>query len=177
MQVTLIRHLPTKWNLEHKLQGKRNLPILPITEFLKIDIEKNKEKLNALKPPTLILSSTLIRTQQTAEAYGYQPETERLLNELDFGPYEGNLKSQLIKDAGELWYRNPKQSILGEQIADLEIRIKMFLQKYKNEQHVLVFGHGSWIRAFISYIQTRSVDFMNQIHLFNNEMNTYNIRI
>lgn|SRR5690606_23726159 len=172
MQVTLIRHLPTQWNQNQKLQGKQNIPILPISKSLQLEIEKNKEKLNTLLPPTVILSSTLVRTQQTAEAYGFQPETDSLLNELDFGRYEGKLKQQLIKDAGELWIHDPKNSILGQQITDLERRIKLFLQKYKNHQHVLIFGHGSWIRAFLSYVQTGSVDYMNQINLLNNELNT-----
>jgi len=46
MQVTLIRHLPTQWNQNQKLQGKQNIPILPISKSLQLEIEKNKEKLN-----------------------------------------------------------------------------------------------------------------------------------
>jgi len=86
---------------------------------------------------------------------------------------KGNKKKQLIEDAGKLWFDKPKRSILAEQIMDLEDRIKLFVNKYKDEKHLLIFGHGSWIRAFISFIQTGSIDDMNQINLLNNEMNAF----
>ena len=57
---------------------------------------------------------------------------------------------------GIKWIENPKELVLGESINNLEERIVTFLTKYKKLTNVLVFGHGSWIRALISYHSIRS---------------------
>lgn len=171
MELYLIRHLPTKWNLEGKLQGKRDIPI----DFDQIDkynekIEANKELLSGLKPFDYVLASSLIRTNQTAALYGFEPTMDSLLDELDFGPYEGNAKASLIKDKGDVWFNNPESIILGESVKTLQNRILLFLNKYKSCEKVLVFGHGSWIRALISMHKSGSVNLMNQFTLANNDL-------
>jgi broad specificity phosphatase PhoE len=89
MQLTLIRHLPTEWNQKTWLQGRQDIELDAVTEEIKQGIVKNQQLLRKLSPFDIVLASTLKRTQQTAEAYGYEAETECLLDELDFGPYEG----------------------------------------------------------------------------------------
>jgi len=169
MQITLIRHLPTEWNKKHKLQGKRDIGIAPITEETHKAIHENKQQLTSKAPFDLVLASTLKRTHQTARLYGYSPETDSLLDELDFGPFEGQTKSELIQEYGEIWLENPIDLVLGESIKNLEQRIVQFLEKYHGVKKVLVFGHGSWIRAFISYSKVGHVNEMNKIIVDNNE--------
>jgi len=70
MQITLIRHLPTEWNVNTWLQGRQNIEILPITDRDQLEIVKNQNNLSRLQPFDLILASTLKRTQQTAQIYG-----------------------------------------------------------------------------------------------------------
>lgn len=168
MIVTLIRHLPTKWNLDGKLQGKKDIPILPITPVIDREIEQNLQHIRSLSTPELVLASTLQRTQQTAKAYGYVAKVEPLLDELDFGSFEGRLKQELIEACGNQWFVNPKQSLLSTQIIHLEKQIHSFLEKYSIEQHLLVFGHGSWIRAFVSILETGNIHSMNKRQLKNN---------
>lgn len=169
MQITLIRHLPTDWNKTNKLQGKRDIPLAPVTEAFQKGMNKNKKNLKKRTPPSIVLASTLKRTQQTAEMYGYSYEIEPLLDELDFGPFEGYSKDQLIRKVGQLWIEKPKELILGEKITELEMRITQFIHKYKEFEHVLVFGHGSWIRAMISYRHFGDINQMNKIIVKNNE--------
>ena len=120
-------------------------------------------------PFDLILASTLKRTQQTAQMYGMNVVTEPLLDELDFGKFEGRPKEELIKELGERWLEKPKRITLGESIIHLENRIVDFIKKYEGYDNILVFGHGSWIRAFISLVQNGHINGMNRIHVPNNK--------
>lgn len=169
MQVNVIRHLPTEWNEKGKLQGRRDIPIGPVTRELQRQIAKNERILHKLGPFQTVLASTLQRTIQTAGHYGYRPVIEPLLDELDFGPFEGMQKTVLYETFGEKWFDHPKQLHLGESLNDLEHRIELFLEKYKNQKNMLIFGHGAWTRALISYHQTGDINGMNKISVENNE--------
>lgn len=169
MQITFIRHLPTEWNANQKLQGRRDIDIAPITKQYQEGIVQNQKLLGDLAPFDLVLASTLKRTHQTADAYGYDVEVDGLLDELDFGPFEGKSKNELIETYGHQWTSNPKELTLGESVSNLETRIVRFLEKYKQKENILVFGHGSWIRAAISYYYNGHINDMNQVNVNNNE--------
>ncbi|MEH7381885.1 phosphoglycerate mutase family protein [Bacillus sp. JJ1533] len=174
MELTLIRHLPTEWNLKGILQGSHDIPIIEITKTTKEEIKRNKLRLK--QHYSLTLASSLIRTQQTASAYGYKHFTiEPLLNELHFGDFEGKEKKQLIEAHKNKWFTNPREIVLGEKIANLEMRVRTFLQKYKDYESLLVFGHGSWIRACLSYSKFGNINEMNQIEMKNNQMLTIQV--
>ena len=169
MQLTLIRHLPTEWNKKNWLQGTKDIELAPLTEEYRAEIKKNQDLLKTLEPFDVIMASTLKRAHQTAELYGYQPETERLLDELDFGPFEGRPKNQLLEEYGEQWTENPKGLVLGESLINLEKRIVTFLNDYKHCNNILVFGHGPWIRAASSYFYYGHINHMNKITIGNNK--------
>jgi broad specificity phosphatase PhoE len=174
MQLTLIRHLPTEWNKKTWLQGKKDIELSTITEEYQAEIKQNQGILKTLAPFEVVLASTLKRTHQTAELYRYQPETEHLLDELDFGPFEGRPKSLLLEKYGDQWTENPKGLVLGESLTNLEKRIVGFLHKYKESEKILVFGHGSWIRALSSYYHYGHINNMNKMNVNNNECITLN---
>lgn len=169
MQITLIRHLPTEWNHKQKLQGKRDIELSSVTKVFQKGIAHNKEILKKISPFDIVLASTLKRTHQTAFLYGYNPETEGLLDELDFGPFEGLSREKLIETHGNKWFESPKELVLGESLTHFEERITLFLEKYKEVSNILVFGHGSWIRAIISYHQFGDINNMNKISVKNND--------
>ena len=104
--------------------------------------------------------------------YGFEPESEALLDELDFGPFEGDSKETLVETLGEQWFENPKRLVLGESLENLENRIVNFLDKYMIFSNILVFGHGSWIRGIISYNQFGDINRMNKITFSNNACTT-----
>jgi broad specificity phosphatase PhoE len=177
MQITVIRHLPTEWNKKTWLQGRKDIGLSQVSEELLKGIEDNRKVLQKLARFDLVLASTLQRTHQTARLYGYEYEIEGLLDELDFGPFEGVPKNKLIEKYGEVWFENPKELVLGESIKNLEKRIVMFLDKYQKYSNILAFGHGSWIRAMISYTQYGDINKMNKIEVFNNACITLGIEI
>ncbi|MED1471034.1 histidine phosphatase family protein [Bacillus salipaludis] len=168
MQLTLIRHLPTEWNRKTWLQGRNDIEISQLTEEFQKGITENRLLLKKLAPFDLILASTLKRTHQTAQLYGYVPEVEGLLDELDFGPFEGLPKEKLVEHNNRLWIEKPSELILGESLKSFEERIVLFLDKYHDLHNILVFGHGSWIRALISYIKHGHINEMNKITVKNN---------
>jgi broad specificity phosphatase PhoE len=169
MQLTLIRHLPTEWNNKTWLQGRRDIEISPLTDEHTQKIHENQQLLAKQSPFDLVLASTLIRTHQTAKLYGHQPETEFLLDELDFGTYEGQPKKKLMEDNGTAWLENPISLTLGENLGDFQERIVQFLNKYHQYDNLLVFGHGSWIRAISSYWKYGHINNMNKLTVANNE--------
>jgi broad specificity phosphatase PhoE len=169
MYIVLIRHLPTDWNKKGLLQGKRDVPINPITPNVWKQIHDNKQILNEIGPFDIVLTSTLKRTQQTAAAYGFTDYAcEELLDELDFGSFEGIQKRQLIEKFQMEWFEHPRHLVLGEGLTDFENRIFAFLDKYASYHKILAFGHGSWIRAVASIHQIGNVNNMNQIVVENN---------
>lgn len=173
MQITLIRHLPTDWNKNTWLQGRRDIGISPLAGEHKQGILENQQILKKRAPFDIVLASTLIRTHQTARLYGQQPETETLLDELDFGAFEGRTKKMLIEEIGSAWIENPKSLTLGENLTNLEERIVQFLRKYRQYDNILAFGHGSWIRAFSSYWKYGHINNMNKLTVANNQCISY----
>ena len=119
MQITLIRHLPTEWNINTWLQGRQDIEILPITDCDQLEIVKNQNILSGLQPFDIILASKLKRTQQTAQMYGMNVVIEPLLDELDFGEFEGRPKEELLRELGKSWLENPRELQLGESVIHL----------------------------------------------------------
>ena len=82
-------------------RGDKDIEILPITDRDQLEIVKNQNNLSRLQPFDLILASTLKRTQQTAQMYGMNVVIEPLLDELDFGEFEGRPKEELLRELGK----------------------------------------------------------------------------
>lgn len=169
MQITLIRHLPTEWNKEQRLQGRRDIEISPPSKEILEEIFENKKDLKKRQPFDYILSSTLKRTKQTANLYGYKPKPEPLLDEFDFGPFEGEKKDLLLKVHGEKWIESPSELTFGEGMIHLHQRILTFLKKYKPSANLLLFSHGTWTRALISFHQYGHINSMNKLIVQNNQ--------
>jgi probable phosphoglycerate mutase len=174
MTLFLIRHLQTEYNRKGILQGTQDIPILPPSLETLAQINQNKKILAHLAPFDTILVSEYQRTQMTAEAYGYQASTdfqiEKLLNELNFGDYEGKTKADLIAEQGDLWLNTPEQLTLGEPLRQLAQRVHHFIEKYQQQQKILIFGHGSWLRAIKAISRQGNIQTMNQVSIANNEL-------
>ncbi|MFS0863266.1 histidine phosphatase family protein [Fredinandcohnia sp. 179-A 10B2 NHS] len=176
MQLTLIRHLPTPWNEKGILQGKKDILINNLNKASTQEISANKQFLKHKSPFSLVLVSTLKRTHQTAMAYDFDYfQIEPLLDELDFGKFEGKEKRCLIEEHGEKWLNTPRDLILGESLLHLEKRVIRFIEKYRNYDSLLVFGHGSWIRACVSYYRYGTINNMNQMVVKNNQLLSVNV--
>jgi broad specificity phosphatase PhoE len=172
MSVFLVRHLPTAWSRAGRLQGRRDIGILCPDESEAGRIRANRLRLQKAGPFRSVFVSTLRRSKETARAYGYERAlVEPLLDELDFGPYEGRLRSDMERQIGRAWFTNPAAVRLGEPLVDLEGRARAFIASHCSERGpILVFGHGAWIRAFISVAVQGNVRAMNRTTVQSNEI-------
>lgn len=169
MELFILRHMQTDYNKRGILQGKRDIPIIrPDTGQDKI-IRRNKKQMGDLAAFDHILVSTLQRTRMTAAYYVTTFTVEPLLDELDFGKYEGRKKEDLIHEQ-PLWTDRPDRLSLGEPLLNLEKRIRQFVEAYDSASKILLFGHGAWIRALVSWVHTGSIRGMNAIQVPNNEL-------
>ncbi len=175
MELTILRHMQTDYNAQGILQGQRDIGILPPgPEQIKC-IEANKKTMGDLSQFDFILVSSLRRTRETALLYTPDFLKEPLLDELDFGPYEGRPKADLLRDE-PLWESDPGSLVLGEPLTALLKRIEAFADKYQSKDRILAFGHGAWIRAMAAWHHRDSIKTMNQFHIPNNELMQYKIQ-
>jgi len=83
--------MQTRYNVLSLLQGRLDISILPPDPDQQSIIEKNKNKITQ-ESCTHILVSNLKRTWETADLYVNSYTVEPLLDELDFGEWEGQKK-------------------------------------------------------------------------------------
>ncbi len=171
MLLALIRHLPTEWNRKGFLQGRRDTPLAALDARDAAAVEQNRRRLETLGPFDIVLASSLRRTQQTARIYGYPGFTaEPLLDELDYGPWEGKLREEFYQALGRRWFDDPGGLALGETMQEFEARLRRFARKYAPLPSVLAFAHGSWMRAFRSLLEHGDLSAMNRFWIENNEL-------
>lgn len=169
MQLYAIRHLPTSWNKEGKLQGSNDIDILPISDTDRDIVELNRTNIQDIKFD-LVLVSSLKRTHQTAQAYGYTDYTfEPLIDELNFGKYEGVEKVKMLDDLQSSWYDNAKSITLGESLIDFESRLKAFIKKYEGHT-ILLFAHGAVLRGLKAIFSVGDINEMNKEDVKNNSL-------
>jgi probable phosphoglycerate mutase len=171
MTLVALRHLPTEWNRTGKLQGRADTPIGELTPGQLEAIQHNRAQLDALGPFEAVFCSTLRRTTQTAVAYGF-PKAQRdpLLDEFDFGIYEGKARTEMLAGVGEQWLHAPHTLELGEKMTSLETRIRAFLARESHRDRVLIFGHGCWLRGLLSIRQQGDMAATNRVTLVENQM-------
>jgi len=94
-RIALMRHFPTSWNREHRLQGQVDIPLT----------DEARETLHglAIPPPwegARIIASPLVRAAETARilACGRAVEYDPCLVELSWGDWEGRHGADLLAD-------------------------------------------------------------------------------
>ena len=95
IQFLLLRHAPTPWNADKRIQGRSDIALSP--EGL---AEATSWCLPADAAAWPCLSSPLLRTTQTAEAMGLSPVPAAAFIEMDWGGYEGRRLSELRQEFG-----------------------------------------------------------------------------
>ena len=98
MNIILIRHLPTKGNLESRYIGSLDEPLANLT-FMGESLDKYKRTLKEFAPQRII-SSPLMRAKETAALFfpGIKIETELDFREMHFGLYEGKNYQELRQE-------------------------------------------------------------------------------
>ncbi|MBN8413626.1 histidine phosphatase family protein [Halomonas litopenaei] len=157
LELVVVRHGLTQWNLDKRYQGQRDIPLL-MPDALG-DMDRLRDEL-ADEVFDAVVASDLTRCCQTlahiAEGRGWPaPRLDRRLRENDFGEFEGRQWEELkddpvyrdwIESAGELAPPG------GESAQDLRERLALALDAIfdaaveAGHRRVLVVTHGGVIR-------------------------------
>ena len=92
--VALLRHAPTAWNLERRMQGRHDLALTPAAQA-----DYAIRRIPDSCPRFRVLTSPLARARQTAALLGLAATVEKRLIEMDWGRYEGRTIAALREDA------------------------------------------------------------------------------
>jgi probable phosphoglycerate mutase len=150
-RVALLRHFPTDWNREGRIQGRTDRPLAPDAQAA----------LSALRPPALwdearVIASPLIRARDTAAALWPDFETDPRLVELSFGDWEGRIAADLLADPDSGftsmdrwgWTRRPPG---GESPADAFARVAPLLAEIAVDgRPAVLVCHRGLMRAILA---------------------------
>lgn len=153
MEILLIRHGQTDWNVLKKAQGMADI------ELNEKGIEQANRTKEILKNENidLILCSPLIRAVQTAKIINDERNIpivfDKRLSERDFGELEGKNKTEF--DIGAFWsYKQNIQYQRAENIRSFFNRVYELLDdiqlKYKDKK-ILIVSHAGVSRAVYCY--------------------------
>ena len=150
--IYLVRHGETEWNVERRMQGRRESPLTPRGErqaaamagLLAELIERDAPA------PWRLVSSPLGRARQTAEAIGARlrlpVEIDERLAEIGFGAWEGLLRDEVAPKhpdlfAGRDWLVSPPG---GETFEEVWTRASGWLADQPPEpgRRVIAVSHG-----------------------------------
>jgi probable phosphoglycerate mutase len=150
-RIALLRHFPTDWNGEGRLQGRTDRPLT----------EAARAALAGLRPPppwdgARVLASPLTRATETAAALWPRVETDPRLVELSFGDWEGRIAAELLADPESGftamdrwgWTRRPPG---GESPADAFARVAPLLAEIAADgRPAALVCHRGLIRAILA---------------------------
>lgn len=146
MKILTIRHAPTIWNEEKRLQGRTDIALS----------EKGREKAKSWQIPeewegTNLYSSPLLRARETAALLfpGKPAILEPRLVEMDFGAWEGRRLAEIreqdpdavMREAAGLDFRAPD----GESPREVQERLRPFLEEMTGD--AIFITHKAVIRA------------------------------
>ncbi|NQU68965.1 MAG: histidine phosphatase family protein [Rhodospirillales bacterium] len=149
--LALIRHGPTGWNQEKRLQGHADRPLSP----------EGEEKVAGWSVPAEFrdykwFASPLTRAQQTAAALQLVPETEPAIIEMDWGAWEGHTIDELRETYGDEIRRRTEMGLDlrphdGESPRDVRDRVGKWATGIgKTGQPTGAVAHQGIIRALLS---------------------------
>ena len=167
MTLFLVRHGKSKWNLENRFTGWKDIELSEIGINEAIECGKSLKKMN--NHIDFCFTSDLIRAKDTASNilnqfdYNIDFSSSKELNERDYGDLTGMNKDEARAQFGEQQVHNWRRKYYdsppnGECLHDVVIRvgnfydlnIKPFLKRNKN---ILIVAHGNSLRALMVHIK------------------------
>jgi len=175
MQIYLARHGQTPFNRDNKMQGVGKIPLTDEGSSYIHSVARNSRNTVI----DVIYVSELLRAQQTAAVYKQYFDvpliSDRRLNEIDVGSFEGRYFDDLRKEHGvvfDLWAAGDFYNVNipgGEQFIDIEKRLRDFIADLHNpslkNQNILIVSHYVIIKMFISIIFTENLSASNSMRI------------
>ncbi|MDO9525134.1 MAG: histidine phosphatase family protein [Gemmobacter sp.] len=169
-ELWFVRHFRTPWNAEGRIQGRRDVALEePLSDADRRALNDNLLRLKGQEFGA-VWCSPLLRARQTAALHGYDaPELRDDLAELNFGPWEGQLWSDMETAHPGGWHNAPHSLTLGEPFDGFADRVRRVadLVAGRDGAPVLVFGHGAWANCLQAISAATSPEAMNQHQTLN----------
>lgn len=174
MQVVLVRHGATDWNLQGRCQGSsdRDLSEVGVRQAERLAELLRHENIHAL------YSSGLRRARQTAELLSRPHELpiliEDAMRELDHGELEGLTFDEIKQNYGEFltrWRSQPADIRVpgGERLADVAERawsgLTQIVRRHPEAERILVVSHNFPILAIVCRVTHTHLNDYRTFHL------------
>ncbi|MCA0972303.1 histidine phosphatase family protein [Halobacillus litoralis] len=164
--IYVTRHGETEWNLEGRMQGRKNSSLTALGEEQAVRLGERLADV----PFEKVISSSSGRAKQTAQLIIGDRDIEMLdreeWQEIDLGPWEGKLKEELEDAHGEEFRRfweqpHTYQPVQGESFQAVIHRVGAEIEKLaESKKPVLVVTHALALKALLSYVlQKQPEDF------------------
>jgi len=145
----IVRHGRTEANAAGRLLGHLDLPLDSLGERQAVALAQ------AVGPVDRVVSSPLLRTRQTATAFGLDVEVDERFIELDYGDFDG---MPLTDVPSEMWRQWRLDSDFappgGESLSSLRLRVESGLADLAAEaqsKNIVVSTHVSPIKVAITW--------------------------
>jgi broad specificity phosphatase PhoE len=174
MQIVLLRHGATDWNLQGRCQGSsdRRLTEVGLRQAEQIAIQLGNETIHA------IYSSSLERARQTAalvsRPHNLPVMIEDDVRELDHGEFEGLTFNEIKAKFSEfltIWRTAPAELQIpgGERLADVAERawraLSRIAQRHQTDQTVVVVSHNFPILGVVCRVTGTDLNNYRSFHL------------
>lgn len=149
MKLALIRHGPTDWNAQGRVQGSIDIALS----------EEGKARMSALLPPkgfetARVYASPKLRARQTAACLGLKnPKLDPRLTEQNWGDWEGLTRDEMLaRDGDDAFTRSGRGLAFrppgGESTGELHARLQSFFADVaKTNENAVAVTHMGVLRA------------------------------
>ena len=149
MRLALLRHGPTLWNVQGRIQGHTDIPLS----------DEGLEKMRGLRPPSPFEKARAFvspsrRARQTAEALGLRDASwDPRLMEQNWGRWEGLSRAGILASDGEDAFERAGKGLAfrppgGESTEELHARVTAFLiDVARLDDDVIAVAHLGVLRA------------------------------
>lgn len=151
----MLRHGPTAWNTDGRIQGRTDVPLSPDGRSRVNDWQVPLDWADGAEPRWF--ASPLVRARETAALLGARPALDPRLMEMRYGDWEGRRRADIddeIRGSLSHWdglgldFRPPGG---GESPRDVQTRLRSFLvERAVDQQPVIIVCHKGVIRALYS---------------------------
>ncbi|MGZ8489787.1 MAG: histidine phosphatase family protein [Candidatus Binatia bacterium] len=174
MQIVLVRHGATDWNLQHRCQGSsdRDLSDVGLRQAEEIAARLRQETIHG------IYSSDLKRARRTAEVISAHHKLrviiEKSIRELDHGHLEGLTFNEIKQNHGEFlarWRSEPAELQVpgGERLADVAERawqgLHQIVARHEPSDTIVVVSHNFPIVGIVCRITGTHLNEYRNFHL------------
>lgn len=174
MQIVLVRHGATDWNLEHRCQGSsdRDLSDVGLRQAEEIAERLRQETIHA------VYSSDLKRARRTAEVISGHHKLpvmiEKNIRELDHGHLEGLTFNEIKQNYGDFlvrWRSEPAELQVpgGERLADVAERawsgLTQIVTRHQASDTIVVVSHNFPIVGIVCRITGTHLNNYRNFHL------------